>query len=102
MTFHHKITSQQKPEQFSGYWLQENLCELTRGCRFTNEGDQVFLDGVKSVKVVHDKHVSVGGLATNPLQLNKIHVGNTDGENAVTWRYKRITSEQNHIGGNIL
>lgn len=62
------------------------LGQLTRRRRLTDEVDQVFLDGVKGVKVVHDKDVPLTGLGGDLLQLVKVHVGHANGEDAVTWQ----------------
>lgn len=63
---------------------------LTRCRRLTNEIDQIFFDGVKRVKVVHDKDVPVAGFGGDLLQLVEVHVGDADGEDAVAWQQKRL------------
>lgn len=58
---------------------------LTWWCCFTNEGNEVFFDCVKGIKVVHNKHVSVGRFTADLLQLSEVDIGNTDGKYTVTW-----------------
>lgn len=60
------------------------------GCgRFTDESDQVVLDFVKSVVVVHDKHVPLTGLAANNCQLPHVNISHSDHKHTVACRQKK-------------
>lgn len=64
-------------------YLQQKKKKLTGSGGFTDEGDQVFFDGVEGIEVVHHKHVSVAGFTADLLQLHKVHISHAHRENTV-------------------
>lgn len=70
------------------FCCRSKFCKLTWCCGLTNEGNQIFFDGVEGIKVVHNEDVPLAGFAADLLQLHEIHIGNTDRKDAVAWRHR--------------
>ena len=70
---------------------------LTGRGRLADKSDELLLNLLHGVQVVHEEHMSVAGLAGDVHQLPIVCVRKADGEDDVTWQRRKQRSKKGQV-----
>ena len=77
--------------------VKYSIHRLTGCGRLADKSDELLLNLLHSVQVVHEEDVSVAGLAGDVHQLPIVSIRKADGEDDVTWQRKKQQSKKGHV-----